>query len=341
MNDEEPLAPLFKPSKEQLDTNATLASKFIKALFAPYEGSFFVDFRSLYPHWSEEFQRGQNRDDEVWSATHSMSFVRAPAEEVIAEYIRRHAWSKDCYFGVLPRAAKSGKLESITQAAWLWCDIDAKTGGNDAAMAVLMSAMDNSLPCPSIITDSRNGIHCYWPLSEVIPLPTPRARQVFTSVLKGLASWIGSFGDVKADPAVTNVNAILRISGSYNLKKEFDPFHVVSFSPPARSEAKSYAWWQANIPGWQLPVEYKPREARQESVASKFKTTKRGQELLDNPPASDRHNALKIILGGSVYYGNGADVLDEIAIQFSSSSGLPQAEALRLARHFDRQRNGH
>lgn len=325
------------PSDKERQVDSASAAFFIRLLFAPYSGRAFVDYRALYPCWTEEGVRGLDRDSELWSATHEMSFSPlSSAPGLIGLRVGRQGRSKECYFGVLPRSSPSGKIEAVGQAAWLWADIDA--GSAAKAAKQLRAAMANGLPQPHLEVMSRNGIHCYWALQGVVDLPTPQSRRVFTAALRGLAAWLGS------DMAVTNVNAILRIPGSHNLKVEGEPVRIDLSSTQLSLETHSLEWWKSEIPGYVEPEEYKPRERRLESVGREqvgFRTTRNGQALLDSPPATDRHKSLMTILSGAVYYNQGPDVLDSLAIEFAGKTGLPEAEALRLARHFDRRCSGH
>jgi hypothetical protein len=150
-------------------------------------------------------------------------------------------------------------------------------------------------------------------------------------VLKGIARWIGS------DMAVTNVNAVLRIPGTFNLKVEGEPFPIKRLYPQNPSAPLSIEDWKGRIPGYVQPVEY----VRQERMApvGGYLMTKAAQDLFDNPPAENRHKALSTIMAAMVYYQRSLADLESVAAEFARRTGLPDSEAQRLAVHFDTRRN--
>jgi len=310
-----------KPPKDR----AELISAFFYRLFSPYQTPGLIDLRSLTPAW-------KSSDGPSCSG---YRFVRSDTGLFQAGQITAdNCLEADTYFGVLPRSQPNGSLESVTRGAWLWADLDSKAGGAPAGRSLLLDAVGRGLPMPTMVVRSRSGIHCYFALTEVVVMRTQFDRSVYTSVLKGLANWIGSSPDCKADMAVTNVNCVLRPPHTFN-HKSGEPYEVMPVHVSQPAEKKSFSWWQGNIPGYELPVEYIARERELPAATGQFLMTRKAQELFDNPPGTDRHAALKTILGSMAYLQRSADEMETVATQFAAKTGLPVREAERLARWSD------
>jgi hypothetical protein len=309
------------------EANRRSCESFLERLFAPYtEG--YLDCRAIAPAW-------QSDGTESWNATRYLRFHPLRyAAWVASQQFADTCLESDSFYGVLPRSCESGKMTAVSQAAWLWADIDMKEGGPAAARNLLGSSIaDSSLPKPTLAVETRSGLHLYWPI-ELTQFSTPHDRLVFTSVLKGLAKWIGSSSGGGADLAVTNVNAVLRPPGTYNLKDRDNPVLVSEVTVGAPAPRRSLSWWKNNIPGWVCPEEYQPREPV--ITSTKFRMTKVAEQLLADPPPGERHATLRKILSGAVYYGQQIGELESIAREFADKTGLPHNEAIRLARHFAR-----
>ena len=148
------------PDSYEQANSERVAKFFLSRLFEPYEGRFFVDYRALYPAWSEEHVRGLSRDSESWSAVRDMSFIGgSSAIGIIALRTASQGAKYDSYIGALPRSVPAGKIESVGQGAWLWADIDCKVGGASEARRMLRIAQANGLPDPQMIdTAAKDGV---------------------------------------------------------------------------------------------------------------------------------------------------------------------------------------
>lgn len=99
----------------------------------------------------------------------------------------------------------SQKEQDITAINALWVDMDGREP--DAAMLA-------KLPAPSAIVQSKAGKHVYWFLNPGQPL------ERFSDAQKRLAAALGG------DPAVCNLNRLMRLPGFNHLKNPDEPFQV-------------------------------------------------------------------------------------------------------------------
>ncbi len=114
----------------------------------------------------------------------------------------------DCYFGTCPRIRPRGDKASVTLAPGLWVDLDFKRF-EDGEAGALRTLGEFHLP-PTWLVGTGGGFHCYWALTEVA-----RADASFERKLKGLARTLN------ADPAATDVSRVLRVPGTWHVKRDF------------------------------------------------------------------------------------------------------------------------
>jgi len=123
-----------------------------------------------------------------------------------------HAFSlvenHDVYFGTCPRVRPQGDKSAVTTAPGFWCDLDFKRFPEGEA-EVLRQLAEFPLR-PTWIIATGGGFHIYWKLVA----PT-KADATFEARLKGLARTLN------ADPAATDRSRVLRIPGTWNLKRDF------------------------------------------------------------------------------------------------------------------------
>ena len=110
-----------------------------------------------------------------------------------------------CAFGVNPRRDKGMRKEAVTRALALWVDIDNKDF--DSVLAAEQATHSFILPT-SYVVHTGYGYHTYWLLEGDCPIP------VAEEVGKALLTAVGG------DPGTWNVDTILRVPGTWNLKKE-------------------------------------------------------------------------------------------------------------------------
>ena len=133
-------------------------------------------------------------------------------EKVLAEIQRRNITS-NVYFGVNPRPlSKKKKQDDIKGVVCLWVDIDGKDFENGKPEA--FTQIEDFEIQPNMIVDSGNGYHCYWILKEPIFDIDEDQRLEFKQVLSGI---IGKLG---ADRHAVNLDRVLRLPGTFNIKGE-------------------------------------------------------------------------------------------------------------------------
>lgn len=138
---------------------------------------------------------------------HQRFFTMDAIDELVG-----HAFSlvenHDVYFGACPRVRPQGDKSAVTIAPGFWCDLDFKRFPEGEA-EVLRRLAEFPLR-PTWIIATGGGYHSYFQLTE----PT-RADGTFEARLKGLAHALN------ADPAATDRSRVLRVPGTYNLKRDF------------------------------------------------------------------------------------------------------------------------
>lgn len=164
------------------------AVAFLTLLFAPYDSG-LIEVRGLK----------EGRVVREWFP------VREP--ELAAKCA--HLYDQDgysAYFGVLPRIERGGKKVAVTQAAWLWADVDFKnTSPAKASLALDEAPAD-------ILVHSGHGWHCYYRLGRVLDISNPKGQRGFEKALAFYQKKLNS------DPAVHNADRILRVPNTLNRK---------------------------------------------------------------------------------------------------------------------------
>jgi hypothetical protein len=121
--------------------------------------------------------------------------------------------SHHAYFGVNPRPRNQAKKQDdIKDIICLWADVDGKDfdGGKDEAL----ERVERFPIIPSIVVDSGHGYHAYWILREPIINLSEEARISFKKILAGLIK------EVAGDKSKVNLDALLRLPGTLNLKDD-------------------------------------------------------------------------------------------------------------------------
>jgi putative DNA primase/helicase len=114
----------------------------------------------------------------------------------------------DAYFGVCPRIRPDGSKASVTRAPGLWADLDFKRFA-DAEAGALRALAAFPVPVTWVIATG-GGFHVYWKLR------TPaRADRNLEGRLKGIAKTLN------ADPAATDTARVLRVPGSWHLRRDY------------------------------------------------------------------------------------------------------------------------
>ncbi len=231
---------------------------FFNALFAPYaeEDSLRLEVRPLQPAWKREVIYPDGHPPHNWRSRTPWGtrewFRLAPRGiSGAAAHCARMATFYDVYFGVLPRQGRSGTQSDVSFAAWIWSDVD---GGTDGVPGAVRIVRESHLPLPHIAVISGGGLHCYWRLTTVVELRDVEAHQTFKNVLKRLCMRIGGQSTgAHADWSRADTASILRVPGTYNLKRQNEPrpVRLARFQPDA--ERQSLMWWRANLPAMPAP----------------------------------------------------------------------------------------
>jgi len=152
--------------------------------------------------------RGQVRSDFVRAST-----IRHGLEGVNKRLESTETWN--VYFGVNPRPDEKKRQDDIRDVICVWADVDAKnfSGGKDEALKSI-----HEFPLtPNIVVDSGNGFHGYWVLEEPIIGRTEEQTKAVKQTISGLAIAL------RADRQIHNLDRILRLPGTMNLKDELFP----------------------------------------------------------------------------------------------------------------------
>ena len=117
------------------------------------------------------------------------------------------------FFGVNPRPKNRAKRQDdIKDVICLWADVDGKDfdGGKEEAR----QRVEHFPVAPSIVVDSGHGYHAYWVLREPIINLSGEARLSFKKILAGLIK------EIAGDKSKVNLDALLRLPGTFNLKDD-------------------------------------------------------------------------------------------------------------------------
>lgn len=177
----------------------------------------------------------------------------------------------DTYFAPATYARKERKADAVQALGALWLDLDAGPGKpypswTHALLALLKWVRGQSLPLPSHVIKSGNGVHVYWRLDQAYP------REQWLGVAQHLKQALNLAG-VHADPARTaDAASILRVPGTHNHKDPANPLPVVEIF--AHERTVSLSEFQAALPQvgpsrvyapatdeWSVPVNYPPGDA--------------------------------------------------------------------------------
>jgi hypothetical protein len=166
--------------------------EFLRDMFSPYEKG-FIELRYRKPNGSM---------DRNW-------FAVTEAEQAADCAYELDDSGCEVYFGVLPRDTNTdGRKANVSQAAWIWSDIDYKETSLTKATELLEKAP------PDIRVKSGGGMHVYWKLNRVISLTDTGRKRFENALAKRIAS-------VGGDPSAKDVSRILRVPGTLNRK--YDP----------------------------------------------------------------------------------------------------------------------
>lgn len=153
---------------------------------------------ALHGHAREGYTELRVRDPH--SGAFRPGFGPSKDVETIAAHVERLSTSADVFVGVLPRGSKSGKATACLPSKVLWVDCD--------STVAVERAMGFDIP-PSIVIESGSPghAHCYWQLSDEVPVGDVAAAN------RRLAFHLG------ADMAATDPARIMRLPGTLSFKR--------------------------------------------------------------------------------------------------------------------------
>jgi hypothetical protein len=235
---------------------ADFANSFLTAMFAPYQGAndLRLEVRPLWPAWMQAILYPEGGAPYYWASHTGWREWFVLNETGICGAVRhalRLSEKFETYFGVLPRVGRRGTKEDVRAAGWLWADVDGGDGEVDGALDLVGRS---ALPAPHIRVVSGGGLHCYFRLSEVVRLDDAEERRRFKELLKRLCRAIGGTSPAPhADSSRADTASILRVPGTLNNKRQTEPRPVTLLHFDLDAEAKSFAWWGANLPALPAP----------------------------------------------------------------------------------------
>lgn len=120
--------------------------------------------------------------------------------------------------GAVKKKASKADVESV---GFLWVDVDPPKGMAAGDMAAwrddVAGRASTHSPEPSMIASSGGGVHLYWRLDEPAAGDDPQAMAMVEAANRALAMAMGG------DKACVNVDRILRLWGSQNVKPGREP----------------------------------------------------------------------------------------------------------------------
>ncbi len=130
----------------------------------------------------------------------------------------------DVYFGVNPRVGKSGKKENVHYVTAFHAEVDYGAAGHKKKPDFenydeAIKAITNFNPQPTLINLSGGGLHCYWMLSAPV-----KTDEIGVDELESVNKYF--LRQLGGDKGTHNLDRILRIPGTYNLKLPDNPRKV-------------------------------------------------------------------------------------------------------------------
>lgn len=273
-----------------------MTEQFLTTLLLGYppDADLTLEIRPLLPVWRELELYPQGDAPWNWRSQHNerrfFQLRYSGAIRGAERHCERVAGHLDTYMGILPRVGRHGGKYDVRFAIWLWSDVDGGEGGVDASIALVKNS---GLPAPNLVVGSGNGLHCYWRLTEPVPLQDQSACDGFKAVLQRLVRAIGGAApNAHADSSRADTASILRLPGTFNLKCEAEPRPVKLLRCRPEAETWSYERWGARLPPEPIvyfpkpnkPVRYDEVRGLPPSVADVFRVP---------TPEGARHDALR------------------------------------------------
>ena len=161
------------------------------------------------------------------------------AKELV-EQAKKIAQSCHVFFGVCPRRREGGTEKDVSRLTSLWADVDAKKFEGGKAQA--LDALRKFPTSPSIIVDTGHGYHAYWLLEDPLEIRWDYNVATAKRRVKGLQRAIHPSLDPKH-----NLDAILRLPGTFNLKDAPLPVRIETFDLDKRYGLAQFDRYEAAL----------------------------------------------------------------------------------------------
>lgn len=130
----------------------------------------------------------------------------------------------EVYVGVNPRIGKRGKKENVHWLTAFHAEIDYGSDGHKKPSEYdtydeALKAIESFELKPTYISHSGGGFHCYWVLNDPVKV-SDIGLDPLENVNRNLTAKLGG------DPGTHNINRILRVPGTFNLKLSNNPREV-------------------------------------------------------------------------------------------------------------------
>ena len=239
------------------------------------------------------------------------------------------------YFGVLPRTQGGGAASCLRLCQYLWCDIDGGGAGPERACALLDFAVEaGTIPAPHVATCSGGGVHAYFRLDRPVPCHAPADHDRIRKVLRRIVLAIGGKSpDAYADRASAEPARVLRVAGTFNLKRQGSPRAVELLTLAPDATAYSLHDIEASLPqelAAKPPVYSTPREvASPDSLPPSILA-----KLTTGAANGEKHMTMRSVAVWARKRGMGEAEIRSYAEQCGAVSGVPMGDP-QQQRHLD------
>ena len=168
------------------------------------EGRLHVDRRSRPEHYLPGGANGDKR----WLAC-LLDHAQAMCEGKYARMRFEEGPREEVFVGVSERAEPRGSKDAVTQARWLWVDVD-----HPDRLEVLWAFLAER-PCHLLVESAGSGgVHTYWQLAEALPAKEGEDEPIEQANLR----IIHALGEGVADENCRERSRVLRLAGTINFK---------------------------------------------------------------------------------------------------------------------------
>ena len=140
------------------------------------------------------------------------------AKQALKAGLKMNSAGTDVYWAMAEFTEQRRKAAAVRAVEWFWLDLDCGEGkGYEDKPTALKAVLSSTLPNPSMVVDSGNGLHVYWRLDQ------PYLADDWSPVADKLKRYCITH-QLHADHVVTTDSArILRVPGTTNWKNPDEP----------------------------------------------------------------------------------------------------------------------